>query len=129
MTEKEKLLSGLEHCMSYHLNACDDCPYHDECFSRDTDEIILFPHIYAILKNPGWISTDDKMPDRVQLALTDRHNAVLAYTPVDDMIRVAWYLGEDWRHCDEWVVPSARSGRSRLLRHVSHWMPMVEAPR
>lgn len=129
MTKKEKLLVGLEHCMSNKIGTCTDCPYREQCYDRDAmDDIILFHDAYDLLKNSGWIDADEQLPTPVQFCLCDRSNAVLAYTPGDDMIRVAWYLGKDWRGHHKWIVPSARNGYHYLTQRVTYWCPLPEAP-
>lgn len=66
-----------------------------------------------------WISTRDRLPEVIE-DIWDRNvkNAVLIYTPVDNMIRVAWYVRFGW------IIPTSRTGWQHMTYRVSHWMPL-----
>ena len=75
-----------------------------------------------------WIDAKCALPEPIHPDKRCRYNSVLVYTPWDDMIRVAWYLGKDYRGIHTWIVPSARNGYKYLTQTVSHWQTLPKVP-
>ena len=73
MTEREKVIKGLECCStfdSYGFPLCEECPYADDGTCHELDQ--LHRDAFSLLKaqEPNWISVDERLPERGIMVLT-----------------------------------------------------------
>ena len=117
MTDRDKVLKGLECCAAMSGDECRNCPYTHEC--RDTDLPYGMPHLaaeaLALLKEQGWN------------ALTEDADGVIHGLPGDD----GQYLMTDGK--DIWIddyVDGVADGiildSGRDIREITAWMYMPE---
>lgn len=122
MPDVEKVIKGLERCIADV--GCDGCPYEDKCYSQDRCEQFSEPmmrDVLALLKEQGWISVKDRLPNCNGCYLVWRPHF---YTE-KGMQSICYFDGQNTWH-DSYGVDF-----TRMLApdDVSHWMPLPEQPK
>lgn len=134
MPDREKVIKGLECCMSEHI--CRGCPYREkgECedggyyYSKAIEDAI------ALLREQEamhWVSVKNRLPtyaelkdDRVLVLLDD---GGICSTGFDECIENESVFGE-WRQNFDPVTLGATDSYWMPLEGVTHWMPIPKLP-
>lgn len=101
MTDRERVIKGLEHCSE---GGCKECPYEQDCTMADGFSELASDAL-ELLKQQQWVSVKDRLPEKLTLVLVCNHG-------IYDIA----FVGDR----GNWV---------NKLFEPEHWMPLPEPPK
>lgn len=116
MRSPDEIKKGLACCAKSSLEACEHCPYREDCDNFEAgnlyrDALAYINHLEASI--PKWISVQDMEPEDNTANLVFMRNSKNHGFFTSD---IQAYIAEDWNG----VFPPWE---------VTHWMPLPEPPK
>lgn len=121
MADRERIIKGLEHCINEE--DCEGCVYYDDYYNKMKEQhsgnkCLCFSDAVALLKEYGWISVNDRLPNCNGCYLVWRPR----FYGDKGMPSICYFDGQNTWH-DSYGVDF-----TRILKpeDVSHWKPLPE---
>ena len=115
MIDRDKVIYSLERCICHVPDACRDCAYYERFLNSSGIECeeMLMKDALELLKSDGWVSVNDRLPDKAgTYIICDHYGNVMSRHFCKSHGRFSGY----WH-----FNGSAKYGNPR------YWMPMPSA--